>query len=285
MAGIFISYRRADSGAVCGRIVDSLRTVFGSDTVFRDVSDIPGGIDFRRSIDAALDRCKVVVVLIGPTWATATDQAGQRRLENPDDLVRIEVESALLRRIPIIPVQVLGGRMPQAQVLPPSIAQLHYLNAYEVHDDPLYQPDMDRLIQAIAYFNPLLPTDQSRMQQQANAAYVQAQRIGKQAAPVVKTIATGVAIFQIIIALIMAASGIGFVAIASGMAQFISQVFSSAPSSTDPAAQGAANSFAGLFNTVLLVFQIMGIGFAVVGVLWASVVLLALIRAYRRRPA
>jgi hypothetical protein len=283
MAGILISYRRADSGAVCGRIADSLRAVFGSDAVFRDVSDIPGGIDFRRSIDAALDRCKAVVVLIGPAWASATDQASQRRLENPEDSVRIEVESALLRRIPIIPALVLGGRMPSAQELPSSIAQLHYLNAYQIHDDPLYQADMDRLIQAIAYFNPLLPTDQSRLQEQANVAYVQAQRIGKQAAPVVKTIATGVAIFQIVIALFLAATGIGLVGIAQGFAGFLSSIISAGPS--DPSSQGIGTSFTGLANTFLLIFQIMGIGFAVVGFLWAIIVLLALIHAYRRRPA
>src|SRR5258708_30621394 len=102
LPAIFFSSRRADSGTICGRIADSLRTVFGSDAVLRDVTDIPGGVDFRRSVDAALDHSKAVVALIGPTWATATDQAGQPRFENPEDPVRIEVESALLRRIPII---------------------------------------------------------------------------------------------------------------------------------------------------------------------------------------
>ncbi|HEY7020813.1 MAG TPA: toll/interleukin-1 receptor domain-containing protein [Ktedonobacterales bacterium] len=277
MAGVFISYRRADSGPICGRITESLRAVFGSNTVFRDVTDIPGGIDFRRSIGAALDHCNVVVALIGPTWINATDQAGRPRLENPEDPVRVEIESALLRGMRIIPVTVLGGRMPKAEALPDSVLrQLHYLNVIEIHDDPLYRTDIDRLIQEIANFVPLLPTDQSRLQQQANAAYVQAQRIGKQAAPVVKTIATGVAIFQIVIALMLAAFGIGAVAIAYGVAGALSQSFAAYP---------AAGSSADLANTFLLIFQIVGIGFFLIGLLWAGVVLVALMRAYRRRAA
>jgi hypothetical protein len=159
MGNVFLSYRRADSGGVCGRITDSLRGVFGANSVFRDLSSIPGGVDFRRSVNDALSRSQVVLALIGPTWATVTDEAGRRRLDNPEDPVRIEIESALQQRIPILPVLVLGAHMPPAQVLPPAIAQLSFLNAYELHDDPLYQTEIQRLIQGIAYFIPLLPTE------------------------------------------------------------------------------------------------------------------------------
>lgn len=285
MAGIFISYRRADSGSVCGRITDSLRAVFGNDAVFRDVSDIPGGMDFRRAIDAALDRCKTVVVVIGPAWVTATDQASHRRLDNPEDPVRVEVELALQRRIPILPVLVWGARMPDTRELPSSIAQLHYLNAYSLYDDPYYQPSMNRLVEAIAYFNPLLPTDQSRLQQQANAAYIEASRLKKQAAPVVKTFATGAAILQIIIALIIVASGIGSVVAASGIAQFVSQILGLFQQAPDPSVQGMGQSASGVFSALLVIGQVTGCRVAIVGLIWAITVFVALVRAARRCPA
>lgn len=123
------------------------------------------------------------------------------------------------------------------------------------------------------------------MQQQATVAYVQAQRIGKQAAPVVKTIATGVAIFQIVLALFLTVIDIGLVAAAYSEARFFSHIVSFFLSYPDPSAQGAGNSFAGFATTMLLFVEIVGIGVAVAGVLGASTVLLALIRAYHRRPA
>jgi hypothetical protein len=285
MAGIFISYRRSDTGAVCGRIADSLRAVFGNDVVFRDVSDIPGGIDFRRSLNAALDRSAVVIALIGPKWATVTDATGRRRLFDPNDFVRAEIQVALDRNMRIFPVLVQGARMPEVADLPAEIGKIHYLNAHVIYDDPHYRPGMDRLIQDIALVIPLLPTDASRRQDQANAAYIEAQRLGKQAAPVVKTVATGGAILQIVFALLLAAVGIGFVFVAYGAAQFVSQIFAFFQMAPDPTTQGMGQNMSGAFDAILLIIQLMGCGFAIVGLIWAITVSLALMRAYRRRLA
>lgn len=215
-----------------------------------------------------------------PTWATVADATGRRRLFDPNDFVRAEIQAALDRNMRIFPVLVQGARMPEVADLPAEIGKIHYLNAHVIYDDPHYRPSMDRLIQEIALVIPLLPTDASRRQDQANAAYIGAQRLGKQAAPVVKTVATGGAILQIVFALLLAAVGIGFVVAAFGMAQLISQVFAMAPT---PAAQGMGQSASGVFDAILLIFQLMGCGFAIVGLIWAITVSLALMRAYRRR--
>ncbi|HEY7341077.1 MAG TPA: toll/interleukin-1 receptor domain-containing protein [Ktedonobacterales bacterium] len=284
MAGIFISYRRSDTGASCGRIADSLRAVFGASAVFRDLHDIPGGMDFRTSLNAALDRSAVVIVLIGPSWATTADTTGQRRLFDPNDVVRAEIQSALARNMRIFPVLVQGAGMPAVAELPADIANIHYLNAHVIHDDPHYAPDMDRLIQNIARIIPLLPTDQSRRQDQANVAYIEAQRFRKQATPVVKTIVTGGAILQIMFALLFAAGGIGAAVGAYGAAQFVSQILAMFQAAPDPATQGIGQSASGAFNAILLIVQVAGCGFFIVGLIWAITVIAALIRASRRRP-
>ena len=281
MGKMFVSYRRADSGVVCGRLTDSLRGVFGADSVFRDVSNIPGGVDFRSSVNDALSQSQVVIALIGPSWATVTDEAGRRRLDNPDDPVRVEIESALQRRVPILPVLVLGAHMPPAQVLPPAIAQLSFLNAYELHDDPLYQTEIQRLIQGIAYFIPLLPTDQSRLQQQANVAFVEVQRGVKQVAPIVKTVWTGGVIALFVFSVIFAISGCGMFFVAQSFGSFVASSLSGAGAGGDPAAQG----FEGYANSIIVLMQLMSIGFAVLGVVLAVVAVVLLRRSMRRRAA
>jgi hypothetical protein len=84
-AKIIISYRRADSANVCGRIYDGLAKHFGSKAVFKDVDDIPPGVDFKRHLDDVLAQCAVELVVIGPDWLDATEGDGRRRLDNPDD--------------------------------------------------------------------------------------------------------------------------------------------------------------------------------------------------------
>jgi len=82
---IFISYRRDDSGESAGRIYDWLLHKFPYGAVFKDVDSIPLGVDFREHLQSALNRCRVVLVLIGPKWSGICDPAGNRRLDNPAD--------------------------------------------------------------------------------------------------------------------------------------------------------------------------------------------------------
>ena len=110
---IFISYRRADTPHVAGRLFDRLATRFGAGHVFMDVDSIEPGLDFAETIEAAVGACDVLLVLIGPNWVEAVDEQGRRRLEDPDDFVALEITAALRRRIRVIPVLVDGAPSPR----------------------------------------------------------------------------------------------------------------------------------------------------------------------------
>ena len=132
MAGIFISYRRSDSQGEAGRLFDDLVRPFGEDTVFMDVAAIEAGRDFRKAIEEGVTKSGVLLVVMGPEWITAKDEAGTRRLDNPADFVRIETAAALRRDIPVIPVLVRNARMPSAEQLPEDLKELAYRNAIEL---------------------------------------------------------------------------------------------------------------------------------------------------------
>lgn len=150
MARVFISYRRADSRTISGRIHDRLVQAFGDANIFKDVDDIEMGADFRRAIHDAIANCNIVLVIIGPNWVDAKGPAGERRLEQPDDFVREEVQAALQNPdIRVIPVLVHGAAMPTADQLPASLRELAYRNAAIVRDDPDFHRDVDKLIDSI----------------------------------------------------------------------------------------------------------------------------------------
>src|ERR1700735_846066 len=95
---IFISYRRDDTEGEAGRLYDDLVRAYGNDSVFMDVAGIEPGLDFRKAIDANVASCGVLLAVIGPSWASVTDSAGARRLDNANDFVRLEIASALTRQ-------------------------------------------------------------------------------------------------------------------------------------------------------------------------------------------
>jgi hypothetical protein len=149
-AKIFISYRRADSADVTGRIYDRLAEHFDGSTIFKDVDSIPPGIDFKEHLEKAVERCKIFLVVIGDRWLEAAGSMYENRLHDPRDFVRIEVEAALNRNILIIPLLVRGASMPTEEKLPPSIRKLVYRNAIPIRADPDFHRDMDRLTAAIS---------------------------------------------------------------------------------------------------------------------------------------
>ncbi|MBX3687049.1 MAG: toll/interleukin-1 receptor domain-containing protein, partial [Rhodocyclaceae bacterium] len=119
MQGIFVSYRRQDSQSAAGRLSDHLREHLAEVPLFRDVETIEPGADFVDSIERALKSCKVLIAVIGPRWATVTDEAGQRRLDNAGDYTRLEIATALKRSdVRVIPVLVEGAIMPGPEALP-----------------------------------------------------------------------------------------------------------------------------------------------------------------------
>jgi hypothetical protein len=146
---VFISYRRQDSGETVGRIHDRLLQAFEEERIFLDVDDQAAGEDYRRVIERALQHTDVVLAIIGPHWLSATDRQGRRRLDNPNDMVRIELEGALSRNLRIVPVLVEAAQMPDAPDLPPSLQPLCYRTALPVRPDPDFQPDARRLIEAV----------------------------------------------------------------------------------------------------------------------------------------
>ena len=129
MSKIFISYRHDDSADVTGRLYDRLTQRFGRDSVIRDLDSIPLGVDFREFLTSAVEKCRVFLAVIGERWLGVQDESGRRRLDNPDDFVRIEIEAALRREIPVIPVLVQGSHIPDREQLPPSLTGLVYATA------------------------------------------------------------------------------------------------------------------------------------------------------------
>ena len=149
MSKILISYRREDSADVTGRIYDRLKRKFGREAVFKDVDSIPFGVDFRIYLDAQVAKCEVFLAVIGRDWMKKRGTKGKSRLDDPRDFVRIEIESALKRQIPVIPVLVSGASIPPAERLPASIKDLSYRHGISVRPDPDFRSDMGRLIKNV----------------------------------------------------------------------------------------------------------------------------------------
>ncbi len=147
MARILLSYRRDDSSGHAGRLYDRLSQHFGRDNLFMDVDTIALGLDFVEAIQDAVGSCDVLLAVIGRQWLTSTDSQGHRRLDNPEDFVRLEITTALERGIRVIPVLVGGASMPRSIELPDVLRPLARRQALIVGDH--FHPDVDRLIAAL----------------------------------------------------------------------------------------------------------------------------------------
>jgi hypothetical protein len=145
MAMVFICYRRDDSAAIAGRIRDRLAKEFGDSRVFMDVDTIPLGSDFPKVLSDEVNKCKVLLVVIGKHWLEARDADGNRRLDSENDFVRIEIATALQRGIPVIPILVDGAKIPQADELPEDLKGLATRNGLDVRHGS-FHVDMNRLI-------------------------------------------------------------------------------------------------------------------------------------------
>ena len=133
MPSVFISYRRDDTAGEAGRLADDLGERLGRSRVFIDVDSIPLATNFEDRIEAALDSCQVVFVLIGSGWLTAALPSGERRLDAEDDYLRKEVAAALDHNdVAVVPVLVDGAAMPGPGDLPPDIAALAKINAVDL---------------------------------------------------------------------------------------------------------------------------------------------------------
>jgi tetratricopeptide (TPR) repeat protein len=160
---IVISYRRADSAATAGRLFDELVSRFGKEHVFMDIDYIPLGIDYRTYISEVLSKTGVLLAVIGPGWL---GDKQHRRIDSPDDLVRIEIQTALQIGVPIIAVVVDYASMPRRDDLPESIEELAFRNAAEVSPGGDFHVHMDRLargIEAILYGKTTNPVNSGKL--------------------------------------------------------------------------------------------------------------------------
>jgi hypothetical protein len=148
MSKIIVSYRRSDSQAASGRIADRLVAHFGADSVFMDIDNIPFGIDFRQHIRSALSQADVLLAIVGPGWL-GVNADGRSRLQESNDPVRVEIETALVEKLRVIPVLVNGANMPNAAALPDSLKDFSFLNAAPVDVGRDFHPHVERLIKSI----------------------------------------------------------------------------------------------------------------------------------------
>src|SRR5262245_34768747 len=145
---VFISYRRDDSAGHAGRVHDRLEREFGRDLLFMDVDAVPLGVNFVKALSEEVAKCDVLLAIIGPGWLDARDEDGHRRLENPNDFVRIEIGAALQRNIPVIPILLDGTKVPKANQLPKELEELSLRNGLDIRHASFHN-DVDRLIRGL----------------------------------------------------------------------------------------------------------------------------------------
>jgi hypothetical protein len=146
---IFISYRRTDTEEIVGRLYERLiEHVVEPTAVFRDIQSIPAGEDYLQAVRVAVATADVLLAVVGPQWLDMTDSEGGRRLDDPMDLVRLEIETALDRQIAIIPL-LHKTKALKRETLPASLAAFSTRNALTLRDDPDFDVDVGRLLAAL----------------------------------------------------------------------------------------------------------------------------------------
>ncbi len=150
MPATFISYRRDDAAGYAGRLHEALERRLGEGQIFRDIDTLEPGFDFVDAIGSRLRECRVFLAIIGREWLDARDAAGQRRLDQSHDYVRLEIAGALARpEVRVIPVLIEGATMPAPEALPENIRALARRHAMNLRDDA-WDHDVDRLAGVIA---------------------------------------------------------------------------------------------------------------------------------------
>jgi hypothetical protein len=142
---VFLSYRRDDSAANARLIGDRLQRAFGRRPLFMDVDNVPLGVNFAKVVDDEIAKCEVLIAIIGRNWLRAQDDEGKRRLDNPNDFVRVEIATALRRNIRVIPILLDGTTVPKANELPEELKELALRNGLDVRHTS-FNNDIKRLI-------------------------------------------------------------------------------------------------------------------------------------------
>jgi TIR domain len=148
MPTIVLSYRREDSKWIAGRIFDRLEGHYGRGNVFMDIDTIPVGLDFREYLQQSLDRCDILPAVVGPRWL-GTDEEGRHAIADETDWVRLEIETPLAKKIPVIPILIDRLRMPKASDLPETLRDFAFRQAAEVDSGVDFRSHMERLIRSM----------------------------------------------------------------------------------------------------------------------------------------
>ena len=150
LGGVFISYRREDSAVTPGGSPISSHSCLGRDNVFFDVDAIPPGRDFVDVLSERVGKCDALVAVIGKHWTSSVDDENRRRLDDPNDFVRVEIAAALVRQVPVIPVLVDGATMPQAVGLPDALKNCSTRRQVIQISLTSFEADAKRLTDALA---------------------------------------------------------------------------------------------------------------------------------------
>jgi hypothetical protein len=132
---VFISYRRDDASSEAGRLADAIRYRFGEDSTFMDTSDTRLGTEWPQALRDAVENSRVLMSVIGPDWILARDEWGKRRIDDPEDWVRHEIELALEHGKTIMPLLVRRAHMIPASALPREIASLSSWQAFAIRTE------------------------------------------------------------------------------------------------------------------------------------------------------
>lgn len=143
---LFISYRREASAGHAGRLLDTLAQRLGPDRIFMDTRITPGE-NFVERLRAELATCQAMVVVMAPGWAESRDASGPR-LAQPDDWVRVEIETALQLGMRIVPALVGRASLPQLGALPASLRPLLERQAVDLREAS-WDDDVRRLLAAL----------------------------------------------------------------------------------------------------------------------------------------
>jgi hypothetical protein len=163
---IFINYRRDDASHLAGRLYDRLAAHFPKNQIFIDVDNLDPGVDFVETIEQSVGSCDVLIAVIGRRWLISSEAEGGRRLDSPDDFVRLEIATALKRKIRVIPVLVDDASMPRVSDLPDDLKSLVRRQAIPVSHDR-FSADSDRLIAALDRVFEKTATEQREREQKA----------------------------------------------------------------------------------------------------------------------
>ena len=145
---IFINYRRGDDAGFAQALFAHLTQAFSPEQLFMDIDNIEPGLDFVRVLNEQVAKCDVMISVIGKGWIDARDEAGTRRLDNPDDFVRVEIEFALNQDKRVIPVLVGQAQMPRPEQLPETMKPLARRNAVRLTHER-FRSDTQALIAAL----------------------------------------------------------------------------------------------------------------------------------------